>query len=249
MKRISAIALMLFIFVYAFGSSAQAAPELEYADASIRSTIEADLRAQYVSSLNTEKEYFNTSGDFNNVRLGEGIAVYQIGLEDLSFEFRGYEFPMIINDESVGTIEAEQLENKWMITNISSLAELPSEIEQAQQQAGTDGTLQYIHDKRYKTRGFHIHNGQTEVFLNANNDQLYNMDTFNEVFETYKSDRSNLQMRDSQDPRAIQVGDSGPEFPDSSAQGIRIPLILATIATVLLGVGLILLYKVRRVKS
>ncbi|CAM3473564.1 MULTISPECIES: hypothetical protein [Saccharibacillus] len=242
MRKTSSVLLMVLILFYGFQFPVNAESKIEYANDTIQASIYSDLQNQYVSSLNMEKEQFKTNGDFNNAKLGEGIATYQIEIEDYSFTLKGYEFPLILDDEVIGTIEAEKNEGDWSITNISTISDLPSEIEEAEREAGNDNAIQYIHDKRYKIKGFYIQN--TAEFFDSINNQVYDMDSFRQSIDTFKADQSSMQMKDSSGSEEIQVGGGVELLEDSEIRNI--PLITALIAVLFLGVGVALLYKMKK---
>ncbi|MEJ8302294.1 hypothetical protein [Saccharibacillus sacchari] len=246
MKRICSIAFIIFISFYGFQNSVHAEPNIEYADDTVTAAIQTDFEDHYVNSLNADDQQFQTSLDFSDAKLGEGIAVYQIEIEDQSFTFKGYEFPLTVGNEVVGTVEAEQNAGKWSIFNISTLAELPSDLQEAQRQAGTDSNIQYVHDKRYKIKGFHIQNSEQEIFFDSNEKEVYDINSFNQSIEAFRTQQSNLQMKGSSNNGEIQVG-GGIELLDHSASS-AFPFVKVAIATVFLAAGLILLRQIRRNK-
>ena len=191
-----------------FEVSAQEDSPIEYAPDSVKTSIAKQFQDQYAYSLNTDKAAFKTDGDFSRAELGEGAAVYQVEAEDASLSLKGYEFPLILNREVVGTIEAEEQPEGWTIFNISSQSDLVEHLQEAKRQAGSNGTVQYVHDQRYAIRGFYVRDQEQEFFLDLNTNRVSDRESFEQWIRTFDTDSPIGQAGNPVEQEEIQVGGS-----------------------------------------
>lgn len=233
--RFAIVVIGLAFCCWAFGGTAFAESEREFASPEIRSAIQKQLESRYADLLNLDKSSFNTEGDFNEAKLGEGQAVYRIEDTDYSLIFKGYEFPLMLGDEEVGTVEAENVGDGWVIFNISSSSDLSSLIRQARSRAGA-GTFQYVNAPEYFVRGFYLKNGEDERFFDANTNEVYSKEKLEQAVGSFVARATDGRSEGNSNREAILVG--GPSAnaePAQSAVSSSRVLIGAALAVLLIG--------------
>jgi len=244
------IVLILFIFGCVWSLTATADTRIEYTYPEMKEGVQALFDEHFAEYLNSMKSHYDTSGDFREAELIDGILVQQVSLEGHNFFGMGYEFPLQLEGETVGTVMVEQNltsgqdMSEWKITDVSPIADLDRQLNEAVKRFPSAKALGYIHDPNFRIRGFYAQTDSDTQFFDTYTQTVIPIEQLYEQIDARRLEPGFSPSEKALVP-VIQVGDAGEN--DGSWDRSFVVLISA-IAAIILGVLVFFLLKMKKAR-
>lgn len=228
------LSCLALIFLFVSGNIVAAQSEasnksFEYADVKIKQEIRSDFLSNYADTLDSIGDFQqNTSGSYHSAKLGEGIAFYKIEVTEnsISTQFAGYKFPLYLENQQAGVIDAVYESGEWKVLNISNDNQFERKLERIKAKSNGSAKLKLIEDKRYKADSAYISDTLGERFIDLNSDKVITKTEFDQKIKSNIASQANVKFSENE---AIPLGYG--ETPTSEAKSnVLLSLVFLAIA-------------------
>lgn len=239
-------ACLAVVVLFVSGNSAAAQSEVknkgfEYADANVKQAVGSDFLLNYADTLDSIGDFqASTSASYHSAILGEGIAFYHILTEDSNnMQFAGYKFPLYLNKQQIGVIDAVNDAGTWKVQNISNYNQFDQDLEAIKAKISGTAKLRIIEDKRYHLKSVYVSDSLGERFVDLKSGKVITKKEFDQSIDRVIASQANITLSHNE---AIPLG-YGENLTSEVESNVILSLVFLVIAIGFAISFVILMYK------